>query len=255
MFWRKKPIFKDIPAKSPELPRAKKVAFFAPHTSEHPAVMPLIAKLSDKMKALGIDSTTHSVEDMRDNLLSISAKLMPVRFSKDEKARLEVLFRLRDTICRLEILSMILEQTPDTNIIEVHALPHDYLGYEPFQMVDHFYRVPGTRVLFPRDPVGEYALPLRRGVEELDNGSGENVSMAIKLLDLNDRTREELVALLGHLEENIGRTLLIEIPAPSFSQSDQIMHTPFESNYAIRISEANNLRQYEIDDLMAEILG
>ncbi len=255
MFWQKKPIFKDIPAKSPELPRTKKVAFFAPHTSEHPAVLPLISKLSGRMERLGIQSTTHSVEDMRDILLSFSAKLMPIRFSKDEKAILEALFRMRDTICRLEILSRILSETPDANVIEVHALPHDYLGYEHFQLVDHFYRIPGTRVLFPRDPVGEYSAPLKKGMDGLDNGSGENISLAVKLLDLKRRTRGELEALLRNLEENIGRTLLIEIPAPSFRQSEQIMHTAFESNYGTRISDANSLRNYEVDDLMAEILS
>lgn len=255
MFWQKKPIFKDIPAKSPELPRTKKVAFFAPHTSEHPAVLPLISKLSRKMEALGIQSTTHSVEDMRDTLLSVSAKLMPIRFSKDEKAKLEALFRLRDTICRLEILSKILNETPDANVIEVHALPHDYLGYEEFQWVDYFYRIPGTRVLFPRDPIGEYAAPLKKGIDELDNGSRENISLAIKLLDLKRRTREELEVLLQQLEENIGRTLLIEIPASSFRQNEQIMHTSFERNYATSISEANSLRSYEVDDLMVEILS
>jgi len=255
MFWQKKPIFKDIPAKSPELPRAKKVAFFAPHTSEHPAVMPLIAKLSRKMEAVGIGSTTHSVEDMRDAILSVSAKLMPIKFSKDEKAKLEVLFRMRDAICRLEILNRILEQAPDANIIEVHALPHDYGGYEPFQLVDQFYRIPGTRVLFPRNHLDEYALPLQRGIEALENGSGDNIKRAVELLDLRCSVRGETEALLQHLEENIGRTLLIEIPAPSVRQTEKIMHTSFESNYAIRISEANNLRTYEIDDLLAEILS
>ncbi|MFH1685259.1 MAG: hypothetical protein ABH983_03040 [Candidatus Micrarchaeota archaeon] len=253
MFWQKKPIFKDIPAKSPELPRTKKIAFFAPHTSEHPAVMPLIAKLSKRMNAKGIQTTTHSVEDMRDAVLSVSAKLMPLKFSKDEKATLEVLFRMRDTICRLEILNMILGETQDTNIIEVHALPHDYLGNEEFQWVDYFYRIPGTRVLFPRDRIGEYATPLKKGMEALDNDSEENVDRAIELLGLIGRERSGLEELLQFLEQNISRTLLIEVPAPSTHQVEQKMHTSFESNYTTRISGANNLRTYEMDDLVMAI--
>jgi hypothetical protein len=254
MFWQKKPIFKDIPAKRPELPRTRKVAFFAPHTSEHPAVMPLISKLSKRMNVKGIQTATHSVEDMKDAVLSVSAKLMPLKFSKDERAKLEVLFRMKDAVCRLEILSRILSETPDTNIIEVHALPHDYLGNEQFQWVDYFYRVPGTRVLFPRDRIGEYATPLKKGMETLDNGTGKNISLAIGLLDLSSRRRDELEALLQFLEQNISRTLLIEIPAPSTRQVEGIMHTSFESNYATRISEANNLRIYEVDDLV-EVLS
>lgn len=251
MIWSRKTRFRDMPAMPPEAPRSKSIAFFAPHTSEHPAVMPLISELGERLGSAGSSTETHSVDNMRDSVLSLSAKLNPFRFSKKGKRALESFFRMKDAVFRLQVLEGILKEDPGKIVVEMHALPKDYKMDEQFPWADYYYRIPRTRILFPRDLRAEYEVPIREGMSQLGNDAEESVSFAKRLLGLEQMDRREAEAILACLETVLERTLLIEIPAASKPGMDMLVHTEFEMNYGIRRSEAHSLRTSEIQELLS----
>ena len=252
MFWKRKPRFRDIPAKAPELPKTERIAFFAPHTSEHPAVMPLISKLREKLEPRGIGTETHSVDSMRDDVISISAKLRQYKFSREGKAALESFFRMRDAERRLCILEGILGQEPGKLAVEVHALPMEYFGNEHFPLIGQYYRVPGTRVLFPRELKSEYEKPILLGMAHLESNGEDALSFAKRLLCVN---HDDAEAMLGKLDIILKRTLLIEIPATSKQDMETGVNTEFERSYGIGISESSSIAGFEIDELVALFSG
>lgn len=244
-----KPRFRDVQPQELSMPRASKVAFFAPHTSEHGATMPLISRLSERLASHGVESRTYSIDDMRDRLRRISASLSQMRFSKPERMMLETLLRMNDAIIRLGLLSGILQNEKGANVVEVHALDRDYQAEDRFEHKDLYYRLPMSRVLYARDFQREYSVPVREGLLALERISGPMIEAA-RLLDLDPaRIRQQSRDEIGLLGANAGRLALLEVPAPVRGTGDIGTLTRFERSYCINISMAPTLRDEDIGRL------
>ena len=253
-FWTRKPRFREVPTVAPELPRPKKVIFFAPHTGEHPAVMPLVSVLSEKLSRRGIEAETHSVNDMGERVREISGRLRKMPFRDRDKEMIDALFRLQDAHIRLQILGRLLAENPEANIIEMHALDRDYQEKSVFTMKEWFYRIPGTRVLHLGDLKGEYRIAIDDGLETADKLC---VAGALPLFSLDvPKIRGMAPGLLRTLEENLHRTIMIEIPAPAHCNCEGVPAlTVFERNYGYSFSEPHTLGDVDVYGILHAITG
>jgi hypothetical protein len=241
----------DVEERRLALPRAERVVFFAPHTSERLATLPLISDLSDMLRYRGVGCEAHAVEDMGCALLSISSKLAKLNLSKKEAGILDGLFRLKDVFLRLEMVGRILGSDRSSVLLEVHALDRDYSLKDAFGFSDLFYRLPGTRVLYLKDYPLEYFGPIDRWMPALENVVTEgsrSLKAAVDTLSLDiDRMKWEIPGMLRVLRENRHRAAMIEIPAPSEKNSDGTkITTPFERTYGFDISYRHRLNQDEV---------
>ncbi len=146
-----RPRLRDVEECQPELQKSGKVLFFAPHTSERMATLPLISRLSKGLGEAGLECQTHSIDDMNAQVLSVSAHLSSERFSRRERKALDGMFRLKDAMTRLSIACRMLIANPDALLLEMHALDRDYRESDRFEGSGYFYRIPGARVLYLRD--------------------------------------------------------------------------------------------------------
>ncbi|MEW6722429.1 MAG: hypothetical protein AB1324_04150 [Candidatus Micrarchaeota archaeon] len=253
LFGRKERL-RDVPEVQPLLKKAGKVAFFAPHTSEHPAVMPLISELSAALRGGGRECETHSIEDMRAAVASISLRISRLRLRREELEGVERVLRMKDAIVRLGIAIGVLAADEKSLLVEVHALPGDFALGDRFGMGAYFYRVPGTRILYSRDYAGEYAVPIRLGMEALSRiGSGRFVKAAcIAGADLGEAA--DALALIPDLEHRASRALLIEVPAPFREPDDWVpSETEFGKCYGANLSGFHTLAHWEMERLLETI--
>jgi hypothetical protein len=245
-----KPILRDVEERVPSLPRMLKTDFFAPHTSEHPATMPLISTVSHALEGKGRHCETHSIEDMRSAVFSESVKLSKIKLADKDKAALEKMFRLKDALSRLRIVCGLLDADPEARIVEVHSLDADYRLDDRFQNADCFYRLPGSRILFLRDYIAEYLVPVRNGMELTDARLGTNLQIARAIIGMDRKgIADDAPRMLENLENNIERLILVEIPAPSYDGfQDMEVATRFQRSYGLSMSMHHAL---EVRDVQA----
>ncbi len=209
--------FKDTPTRSVKLKKSDKIVFFAPHTSEQPAVAPLISKLTEKLKKEGKEVKKETIDDMRLRVLRTTSQLSEKNLSGSELELVEKLFRLEDTWVRLQKIGELMEKNPDAVILEVHALDKDYQEDSEFRMVDYFQRLPGTRVLVLRDIEQEYTYPILDGLAAVDGKKERHLAIVGLFSEfVLKKVAEENRRLLETLSRNTDRIAMIEIPAPSY---------------------------------------
>lgn len=255
-FGERAPRLGDVRESQPQLAKSRKAVFFAPHTSERMATLPLISKVSERLERCGVSCTTHSVEDMREHVISLSVRLSRLRLGKDEMPVLERLLRLKDASIRLGIVCRILEANPDAMFIEVHSLDRDYRTADRFPYADYFTRLPGTRILFLRDFPGEYFRPMATGARLIGSIRNGSLREAIGFIGLEQGYIErQSIAQLGYLSKNAHRSSLVEIPAPSsMAKEDEGRLTPFERCYGLALSSMHTITDGEIDALAKTLL-
>jgi hypothetical protein len=232
---------RDVEERRPTLPKFRKIVFFAPHSSEHPAVLPVIKTLSKRLQDDGFSTETHTIGDMKVQVRSISSQLAGMRLSKMEKSQLDAFFRMNDALRRSELLSDILTNNPEANVLEMHALPEDYQYDDKFPWIPEFFRIPGTRILFLKDLMSEYMVPLEIGIAALKSRSNR-LAHAVSLLNLNYGNATEH---LKQIRANLTRMLLVEIPA-SAEHDESKVHTSFERSYGLGLSMQPTLRVTDI---------
>lgn len=248
------PIFGDMQQRMPCLDKPASVIFFMPHTSEHPAVTPLISELSERMKKQGTASETARIDDMRENVKAISARLARVRLAGNERETLEKLFRLKDAVVRLEIVTGMLARQPAT-LIEMHALDRDYHETDRFELAGYFYRIPDTRAIYLRDYSWEYEMPIMLGLEAVAGCQGRAAKALKEMLQLDFAAiRKDAPHRLRMLRDNAGRTMLVGVPATSGRlPEDFAATTMFELSYGYGISLKHTLGRREIDILFSAL--
>jgi len=249
-------IFGEVQQRMPRLQKSKNFVFFAPHTSEHPAVLPLISELSGRMGKASISSESVVIEDMRESVVSVSSKLSRIRWAGREREALEKLFKLKDALVRLEAVTRMLTTCPQAVLLEVHALDRDYDDMDPFGCAGHFYRFPNTRVLYLRNHTEEYEVPIVLGTEALAGGQGKATRALKDMLGLDiARVRKEAPGKLEMLGQNAGRILLMEIPAPVAALPEDFNAiTRFETAYGYGLSLRHTLAQNEIDSVFSALV-
>ncbi len=265
--------FRDVTRKDVRLKKSDKVVLFAPHTSETLAISPLMRKLSERLRKDKKEVFREVIEDMDVRIAINAEKLRNNRVSWNEKGLLERLFRLEDAWIRLQRLSRMIERYPDSTVLEFHALDKDYREGSSFQMASYFYRLPDTRVLILRDLVGEYEVPIRKGLREVDKSDKRHQAIVGCFAELNlKKITEEYPILLEILSKNIESIAMIEIPAYTYSRIrktgidliDKLIFklqklpkpmTRFEEAHLIGMSEPVALSDSDIDGIMKMISG
>lgn len=240
----KAPRFRDMEKGGPRI-KGKRMLFFAPHTSESAATLPLISDLSEMLERKGVSCEAHAVVDMKARLLSMSAKLARIGFTEGELAKLDVMFRLKDAELRLGILTSLLQSEPSAALLEVHALDKDYMREDEFRYCDYFYRLPGTRAIFLKDYLAEYSIPVERGMELMGSKLGKRLMLAAGIIGL-DVERYRLEQSLEFLEQQLHRISLMEIPAPSDTNDGRTRMTRFERAYGYSSSLKHTLTKKEV---------
>lgn len=255
-FTERAPRLCDVRESQPQLAKSRNVVFFAPHTSERMATLPLISEASMRLEKCGVSCATHAVEDMREQVISLSVKLSRLKLGKDAMPTVERLLRLKDASIRLNIACRILEANPGASFIEVHSLDRDYQLDDRFPHAEHFFRLPGTRVLFLRDFPGEYFRPLGTGARLVGGIRGGGLMEAARIIGIDSGSiQRQASAQLGYLGDNAGRAALIEIPAPcACSKEDEGRLTRFERSYGMNLSGSHTLMEQELDSLAAALL-
>ncbi len=214
---RKAPRFCDVEERGLCLQKCGRVEFFAPHPRDQLATMPLISGLSEALNGKGVETETHSVEDMKSGVLSISLKLRRLGLSRKELEEADALFLLKDAVIRLELVSGLLGRNPGCAVVEVQALDKDYCGKEQFAEASLFYRIPGTRVLHLRDYAGGFLADIRKGLGVLEAPHGR-LGRATGAFGLSSESlRMELPALLDSIHEGRSRAAMVCIPADPFN--------------------------------------
>jgi hypothetical protein len=238
--------------------KRRKAVFFAPHSSERLATIPLISGLSKRLERSGVGCQTHSIEDMRENVISLSVQLARLKLPKAERANLERLLRLKDAKVRLDLLCRIMKANPDAMLLEVHSLDKDYQLADRFESAKSFYRLPGSRVLVLRDFFGEYVRPVSGGIRLLETMGTDGMRKAARIIGLDAAAgRERAMGQLTYLGQNIERAALIEIPAPctGVPEPGEIRSlTRFEIAYGISMSGSHTLADGELDLLASALL-
>ncbi|MFH0737247.1 MAG: hypothetical protein V1827_01805 [Candidatus Micrarchaeota archaeon] len=241
---------RDIEERKPHVQRPMKAVFFAPHTSERQATHPLISDLSDILGYRGVICGAHSVEDMKHQLLSMSAKLSKMGFSKKEANALDGMFRLKDALLRLGMVSGILETAGPATLIEVHALERDYSFDDMIPCADFFIRLPGTRALFLKDFRYEYFGLLDRWLPVLDDieeNGGKNLRSALEILGLDSwDVSMGLPSMVETLKRMGDRCALLGVPAPSEYDDGFKVATRFERTYGQSHSFMHTLSGREV---------
>ncbi len=251
---RRSPLFRDIEERELRLPKGGRVEFFAPHPRDQLATMPLISELSGALNAIGVETETHSVEDMKSEVLSISLKLRRLGLSKKELGEADALFFLKDAIIRLELVSGLLERNPGCAVVEVQALERDYCGPEPFAEAPLFYRFPGTRVLHLRDYAGGFLADIRKGLEVLESPHGRLGKAAGAFGMTPGALRLELPGLLDSVHEGRGRAAMVCIPADSFTVEQWTENeTRFEMKFGEGMSRKHTLCPADIAALASAL--
>jgi len=256
LFGERIPRLSDVPEAQFGLPKSRKIVFFAPHTSERMATFPLISDLTDALRKGGVECRTHSIEDMRERVLSLSVQLSRLKLPKAERNVLERLLRLKDASLRLGLLCGILEANPDARLLEIHALERDYQLADKFPDADSFYRLHGCRILFLRDFLGEYTKPFGSGMRLLEALESGKLAKAAGIIGLDKSAIRHLAERgLGYLSQNARRTALVEIPAPcSGPQEDVDDLTLFEVAYGLSMSGHHTLGDDDIAFLARSLM-
>ncbi len=253
---RSMPLFGEVVQRTPNLQKSKEFMFFAPHTSEHPAVLPLISELSERMRQSGIKNESGTIDDMRENVIAISAKLSRIWRAGKERDTLERLFKLKDALVRLDVVANMLASRPKAALLEMHALDRDYDDMDRFDWGEHFYRIPDSRALYAKDYFSEYKTQIKQGLEAMVDGRGKAATALKEILELHiNRLVEEVPGKLEILEKNARRTLLMEIPAPATVLLDNPSPmTAFESTYGYKTSLKHTLAEQDIDSVLSAIV-
>ncbi|HSB47038.1 MAG TPA: hypothetical protein VLD37_03425 [Candidatus Bilamarchaeum sp.] len=245
---RHAPRFGQIREVFPLLPASDKVVFFAPHTSEHPALMPLISEISETLAGRGRKAETHSVENMREAVSSISFRLRRLKLSKAEIPMLDSLLRMKDACIRLDILFRIMQDEPGAVVAEMHALRGDYGPGDRFGEGERFFRIPGTRILYLKDYLEEYAAAITKGREALSVRGSEGYARAAEIAGAGSSEAEARLRL-ARLGENIRRAILLKIPAlPGGPGPAEGCVTRFEMDYGV-LSGHHTLSGWEAGEL------
>jgi hypothetical protein len=248
---------RKIEERQPMLQDARKIVFFMPHTSDQPAITPLLSDIREALGKEGVPSETHSVEDMKTTVFSMSLKLSKMRLSKGEREGVERLFRLKDSFARLRIACRILRSEPDALLVEAHALERDYHYGDKLESAAGYCRIPESRILFLRDFLCDYELPIRQGLETMDAGVSGRVRAASEIIGIDELTIGiEAPLLIGTLKSNLRRCLLVRIPAPAADNMEGVKAaTDFERRYGFGMSLCNTLEECEVKALALALLG
>ena len=219
------------------------------------ATLPFISEVGQELHKGGTGSTTHSVEDMRECVLSLSAQLRRIGIRRRELPLLERLLHLCDASSRLHRITTMLGKHPNAMLVEVHALERDYRLSDRFEWGNHFRRLPSTRVLFLASYLEEYALVLGRGAELIKTLDGARLRQAASAIGLDSGDiRAQAASELPFLEANLPRCALIEIPAPCMPpREDTAGMTRFEVSYGLSISAPHTLTPFDIASLAADL--
>lgn len=245
----------DIQEVYPLLPDSRKLLFFAPHTSGHYALMPLLSKLSERLSERGKITETHSVEDMRAEVASLSLKLMRLKVPKAERPLLDSLLRMKDAEVRIGILCRMLDSQPDALLAEMHALDQDYGLTDRFGRASGHYRLPGTRILYPIDFMAEYISAIDRGLEALGHQGSEALAKA-KALIAAGGIGDGMARMLDFVGKNAFRAILFRIPAAASDPGLEIEPaTVFEMEFGFRLSKYHTLSDGEIEGLASALGG
>jgi hypothetical protein len=246
-----KPRLRDVECRAPTLETSKSIVFFAPHSNERQATLPLISRVGDALWQEGLDTSTVTIEDMADRVSSYAVRLHRLGLSRSEKEKVNRLFYLKDACIRLDLLTKILAEFPDSKIAEMHALDRDYQPGDRFEMAPWFYRIPDTRVLYLRDIARDYAAAIERGLEVLDNSPSEKIAKAAALLEIDlAAVRASCGGMATALRSQMQRTILIETPAPAHSLDVFESATEFEKRYAFSANGMCTLSDSEISALI-----
>ncbi len=256
LFGERSPRLSDVLEAQLGLPKSRKMVFFAPHTSERMATIPMISDLTESLRKGGVECRTHSIEDMRDHVISLSVQLSRLKLPKAERGMLERLLRLKDASLRLGLLCRILEANQDARLLEIHALDRDYQLADKFPDADSFYRLHGCRILFLRDFLGEYTRPFGSGMRLLETLESGKLATAAGIIGLDkSKIREQAAGGLGYLGRNAMRAALIKIPAPCPDRFDDIEGlTRFEKAHGLSMSNSHTLDEDEIAFLARSLM-
>lgn len=249
------PLFGEVMQRAPSLQKSREFVFFAPHTSEHPSVIPLISTLSERMGKGGIATESMVIEEMRESVIAISSRLSRIWGAGKERDTLEKLFGLKDAVVRVEAVARMLASRPESALVEVQTLDRDYDDMDRFEPGNGFYRIPNTRVLYARDYAGAYETQVAQGIEAAESrGKAATALKGMLALDIA-RLKHEVPAKIEMLRQNAGRTMLMEMPAPVGALPDESHPTTsFEATYGYRISLKHTLASHEIDSVFAALV-
>ncbi len=258
-FFKKAPRLMDIEERPLGMQKRRGVGFLLPHTRDHLALMPLVSGISKGLRAKGIAAETHSVEDMRGQVISLSVRLSAIKFRKKERGALETLFELRDALVRLMLACSILAVNPGGNLVELQTLGRDYRLGDRFAAASGYFRLPQTRVLHAKAYLATFEEPIGRGIRLLGAAGGdERLSKAARIFSLEEsRVRPEAGEGLGFLSRNLSRAALISIPAPCFDnpyeERERYHFTEFEREYGEGMAAANTLGDEDIKAILAAL--
>jgi hypothetical protein len=234
---------RDIEERELGIRKGASVGFFLPHTRDRNATLPLVSELSEGLRAKGVMAATHSVEDMKAEVLSISARLIRMRLRARDEEAVDSLFLLKDAERRLSVVCGILRSDPTANVLEIQALGRDYGEADRIEDAGSYSRLPGTRVLHPRDYAGGFARAFREGISTLRQAAGR-VAAAAGIIG-PPGGEEWLGGMLDMLAENARRCALILIPAPSFDVMELAGPTGFGRHYGEGMSKEHTLSPRE----------
>jgi len=215
---RKSHKFSSIKERALTLRKCNKAVFIAPHRSEDMVTVPFISQVSKIVEAKGRETDFINTPDSRTRILSISRRLSQIDTSESDMDIIESIFKLQDAFIRLKNISSVLRKEPASVVFEMHALERDYQMDDDFEHVDHYFRIPGSRILFIRNMIDELGTPIKEGLKKIDAAFEKDYNRMFKILfEFEALNFVELEArymdLLDILSGNIGRVAMIELPA------------------------------------------
>ena len=185
--------FSDIPVHIARgRSRPKKVVLIAPHTNEHPAVLPFQSALAKHILDEGITVDEHRVDDMMKRGWSFRSFILEKCHSLDDLNDAGAVLGQEDILTRVRILFSTIDSTSTTGL-EIHAY-EDTEDSMSFSFPCKTARLKNTRILFVNDVVGLFENFMRNHCMPKSNHLADEIAKA-RGFDLDDSRSESLVKL------------------------------------------------------------
>ena len=198
--------------------RPNKVVLIAPHTNEHPAVLPFQAALAKRLMADGIVTEEKAVTDMMERAWEIRKRLGKTYPQTDDI--IAAVLMLEDYLIRARLISGAIKKGDQgTIVLEMHGQTRIFEDEDFFDNTDKWRRLRGTKII-----VASSATSYHLGFLDMeDNPHHKTVNERSELASEIASVRNlDLIALLEELEA-LGRELnghkkrlkLVELPTKS----------------------------------------